>query len=203
MGATARLGLKGAGICILGAPTSCPSPPISSPPKALEGRDYSPYVMDGETEAQGVSDSPIVTGQRAWRRTHVCDSPTPEGERSTGSDRRDKAQRGGTHPRLAAEWLRVLLSCAAGSTWSTRNRAGSSLGLQPTWDRAPRGEEPQACGEPQVSGFSPILLNIYPTGGRGAVTGMRVARGVVTGRFQGMHMALPRRRSWPSCLLKG
>lgn len=56
----------------------------------------------------------------------------------------------------------------------------------------PWGEEPQlvgSSGEPQVSGFSLILHNMYPLGGRVAVAGVYMARGKVIGRFQSMYFA--------------
>ena len=67
-------------------------------------------------------------------------------------------------------------------------------GTGPTWAGRRRESE-----EPQGSGFSPFLLHVYPTRGRGAVCGVCVARGVVTGGLQ----SVQRRGSWPSHLRMG
>ena len=67
-------------------------------------------------------------------------------------------------------------------------------GAVPTWARRlgeRRGHRPVvSSGEPQVSGFSPFLLHVYLTRGRVAVSGVCVARGVMTGGCMG-------RGSWP------
>lgn len=45
-----------------------------------------------------------------------------------------------------------------------------------------------SSGEPQVSGFSPILCNVCPTGGRVAVSGCVCGKRVRDRGFQGMHV---------------
>lgn len=57
--------------------------------------------------------------------------------------------------------------------------------------------------EPQVFGFSPILFNMYPTGGRVAVPGVcgkRRSERKVLGYARSLK---PRRGCWPSHLHKG
>lgn len=65
----ARLGLKGTGICPYAGNTHIIplTPPISSP-KTLKGRDYSPRIRDGETEAWGGVIHPQSQGTELGRK---------------------------------------------------------------------------------------------------------------------------------------